>query len=92
MRLAGDDGAHFVHRLADCTFRHAALKCSLPTGNADGLAEALGFHAAHQAFGGLQRDGANAAFADVLRHFANDVDRVRNGESTSGKMRGSPCE
>ena len=50
---------------------------SLPTGTMIGLAQALGLHAAHQAVGGLQRDGAHAAFADVLRHLADDVDRRR---------------
>ena len=51
------------------TFMHAAQRL-LAHRDGDGPAQAHGLHAAHQAVGGLQRDGAHAAFADVLRHFA----------------------
>ena len=50
---------------------------SLPTGTLTGRAQAVGLHAAHQAVGGLQRDGAHAALADVLRHLDDDVDGRR---------------
>ena len=46
------------------------------------------FHAAHQAVGGLHGDGANAAFADVLRDFADDVDRRRHVEAFAGDADG----
>ena len=36
-----------------------------------------GFHAAHHAVGGLHGDAAHAAFAQVLLHFDDHVDRVR---------------
>ena len=54
---------------------------SLPTGTVIGRAQADGLHAAHQPVGGLQRDGAHAAFADVLLHFADDVDGLRERRS-----------
>ena len=38
-------------------------------------------HAAHQAFGGLQRDSAHAPFADMLLDFANDIDGLRRVET-----------
>ena len=60
--------AHLVHRLADHV-QHAAQRL-LAHRHRDGAAQADRLHAAHQAVGGLQRDGAHAAFADVLRHFA----------------------
>ena len=45
-------------------------------------------HAAHQAFGGLQRDGAHAAFADVLLHFADDIDGRGDVEAFAGDADG----
>ena len=56
--------AHFVHRLADHV-EHAAQRFRAHR-HLHRMAQADGLHAAHQAFGGLQRDGAHAAFADVL--------------------------
>ena len=73
--LLGVDRAHLVHRLADHV-EHAAQRFRAHR-HFHRVAQALGLHAAHQAFGGLQRDGAHAAFADVLLRFADDVDRVR---------------
>ena len=48
------------------------------------MAEALRFHATDEAFGGLQRDGAHAAFADVLLHFADDIDGLGSVEALAG--------
>ena len=45
-------------------------------------------HAADEAFGGLQRDGAHAAFADVLLHFANDIDGRGHVEALAGDTDG----
>ncbi len=80
--LLGVHRTHLVHRLADHV-QHAAQRF-LAHRHRHRLAQALGFHAAHQTVGGLQRDGAHAALADVLRHFANDVDRVGNVEAFAG--------
>ena len=71
----GVDRAHFVHRLADHV-QHAAQRLRAHR-HFHRLAQADGLHAAHQAFGGLQRDGAHAAFADVLLRLADDIDRLR---------------
>ena len=73
---------HLVHRLADHV-QHAAQRL-LAHRHGHRLAQALGVHAANQAVGRLQRDGAHAAFADVLRHFADDVDRVGHVETFAG--------
>ena len=67
--------SHLVHRLADHV-EHAAQRFGADR-HFHRMAQADGFHAAHQAFGGLQRDGAHAALADVLLHFADDIDRLR---------------
>ena len=56
----------------------------LPTGTDIGPPRLDRLHAAHHAFGRLQRDRAHPALADVLRHFDNDVDRRRNVESFAG--------
>ena len=60
----------------------------LPTGTDTGPPRLIGLHAAHHAFGGLQRDGAHAAFADVLRHFDNHVDGSRHVEAFAGDADG----
>ena len=52
------------------------------------MPEALRAHAAHQALGRLQRDGAHAAFADMLLGFANNIDGLRNGEAFAGDANG----
>jgi hypothetical protein len=38
-------------------------------------------HSANEAFGWLHRDRAYATVAEVLRHFADDIDRLRHFES-----------
>ena len=52
------------------------------------MAEAYRLHAADQAFGGLQRDGAHAAFADMLLDFADDVDGLGHVEALAGDADG----
>ena len=74
--LRGIHRTHLVHRLADHV-QHAAQRF-LAHRHGHRLAQALGLHAAHQSVGRLQRDGAHAALANVLRHFADDVDGVRH--------------
>ena len=80
--LRGIHRTHLVHRLADHV-QHAAQRF-LADRHRHRLAQALGLHAAHQTVGRLQRDGAHAALADVLRHFADDVDGVRHVEAFAG--------
>ena len=77
--LLGVDRTHLVHRLAEHV-EHAAERL-LADGHADRAAEADRLHAAHHAFGGLHRDGADAAFADVLLGLADDVDRLGDVEA-----------
>ena len=45
-------------------------------------------HSADEAFGGLERDGAHAAFADVLRDLDDEVDRSRDVEAFAGDADG----
>ena len=84
--LLGVDRPHLVHGLADHV--HHAAQRLVADGHLDGMAEALRLHAADQAFGGLQRDGAHAAFADVLLHFADDVDGRGDVEALAGDADG----
>src|SRR6185369_4625452 len=60
----GVDRTHVVHRLAD-NVEHAPQRFRAH-GNLHRAAQTDGLHAAHQAFGGLERNGADASFADVL--------------------------
>ena len=85
-RLGRLDGATLVDRLAE-DVQHAAQHF-VADGYHDGRAERFRTHAAHQAFGGLQGDHAHAAFADVLRDFADDVDRRWHGEAFAGDADG----
>src|SRR6185312_7156982 len=73
------DRAHLVNGLAEHV-EHAAQRFATH-GNADGTAERDRFHAANQAFSGLHRDGADAAFADVLFAFADDIDGLGHVEA-----------
>ena len=82
--LLGIHRTHVVHRLAD-DVHHAAQRL-VSHRNFDAVAQADGFHAAHHAVGGLQRDGAHAAFADVLRHFHHHVDRHGRVEAFAGDV------
>ena len=61
----------------------------LPTGTSIGMAEAHGLHPAHHAVGGLQRDGAHAAFPNVLRDLDHDVDGRGHVEAFAGDTHGS---
>ena len=72
-------GPKLVHRLADDV--HHAAQRPVTHGNADRAAEVNRFHAANETIGGLHRDATHAAFAQVLLHFKNDVNRRRNVEA-----------
>src|ERR1035437_57657 len=78
----GVDRSHFVHRFADHV-EHAPQRLRAHRHH-HGMPQADGLHAAHQAFGGLQRDGAHAPFADVLLDFANDIDGIERVEAFAG--------
>ena len=58
----------------------------LPTGTSIRMPQAHGLHSAHHAVGGLQRDGAHASFADVLRHFGHHVDGHGRVEAFAGDV------
>ena len=63
----GDDGAAFVHGVADHV--HDAAERFRPDGNGDAVARVRDFGAALQAVRGVHGDGAHRVFAQVLRHF-----------------------
>src|ERR1700722_20201252 len=52
------------------------------------MAKVQRVHATHQPFGGLQRDGAHPAFADMLLHLANNIDGRGNVEALTGDADG----
>ncbi len=54
-----------------------------PTGTEIGSALVDGLHAAHHALGRFHGDAAHPAFAQVLLHFQNHVDRVGHGETVA---------
>ncbi len=80
------DGTHLVHRLAQHV-QHAAQRL-LAHRHGNRCAQAQRIHAAHQAVGRIQRNRTHAAFAQVLRDFANNVDRLRRGEPFAGDADG----
>ena len=84
------DGSEVVDRLAD-DVHHAAQRL-LAHGNADGTTQIDGFHAAHHALGGLHGDATDAAFAEVLLHFENDVDGLGNREAVADHAKGGVDE
>ncbi len=75
------DRAQLIHRLADHV--HHAPQRAAAHGHGDRPALVDGFHAAHHALGGFHGDAAHAAFAQVLLHFENHVDRVGHGEAVA---------
>src|SRR5204862_771901 len=79
-------GTHLVDGFADHV-EHAPQRL-LAHRHHHRLAQAGGGHAAHQALGGLQRDGADAAFADVLLRFTDDIDGGWDVESPAGDANG----
>jgi hypothetical protein len=68
----GLDRSTLVDGLAEDV--HDASERLAADGDGDGQAEIDGLHAADHAVGGLHRDAAHLALADVLRHFGHDVD------------------
>ena len=71
--LVGVDRTKLVDRLADHVEDAAQRRAAHRHG--DGAAGIDGLHAADHALGRLHGDGADAAFAEVLLHLEDDVDR-----------------
>ena len=84
--LVADDRTQLIDRLAQHV--HHAAERGRPTGTCDAFAGVEGLHAANHSFGGLHRDGADAAFAEVLLHFDGDVERLGNVEAFAGDANG----
>src|SRR5580698_11486916 len=84
--LRGIHRTHVVHRLADDV--HDAAQGFISHRNFHAVAQADCLHPAHHAVGGLQRDGADAAFADMLRYFHHHVDRDGSGKAFAGDVDG----
>ena len=82
MRVFSPIGPEFVHRLADHV-DHAAQRLFAHR-NANRSAQIDGLHAAHHAVGRFHRHRAHAAFAQVLLHFEDDVDRRGHVEAVAG--------
>ena len=75
------DRTQFVDRFADHVHDAAQRAAAHGHGNRSALVD--GLHAAHHAVGGLHGDAAHAAFAQVLLHFENDVDRRGHVEAVA---------
>jgi hypothetical protein len=84
--LLGVDRPEVVHGLADDV--EDAAQRRLADGDGDAAAGVCGDHAAHDALGRLHRDGADAAFAEVLLDFGDDVDGVGHVEALAGDAQG----
>ena len=77
--LLGLDRTPLVDRLTENV--EDAAQGLRPHGDTDRLAQVFGRHPAHEPFGGLHGDGADAAFSEVLLHFADDIDRIGDVET-----------
>src|SRR5580704_17369160 len=77
--LVKGNRTEFVHGFADDI--HDAAERSAADADGDGCTLIDRFHAADHAIGRFHGNAAHAAFADVLLHFQNDVDRGRHGEA-----------
>ena len=73
------DRTELIDRLADHV--HHAAERAVAHGHRDWSALVDGLHAAHHAVGRFHGNAAHAAFAEVLLHFENHVDRGGHGES-----------
>ncbi len=82
----GVDGAKLVHRLAQHV-QHAA-QCLAAYGNRDARAGIDRLHAANHAFGRNHGDAAHAAFAKVLLHLDDDIERGGNVEAFADDAEG----
>ena len=65
---------------------HHAAERGAADGNGDALAQIFRVHAANDAFDGFHGDRAHAAFAQMLLHFGDDVDRLGNVEAFAGDV------
>ena len=72
--LFGFHRTHMVDRLAE-HIEHASKRL-LADGHRDRSSSTLGLHATNETVGWLQRDGANASAAKVLRDLDHNVDRL----------------
>jgi hypothetical protein len=77
--LVGLHGSQTIHRLA-YHIEHATQR-SAADGHRDRLAQIFRLHAADQSFRRLHRHAADAAFAQMLLHFRDDIERLGNVES-----------
>ena len=77
-------GAEIIHRLAEYV-EHASQDAA-PHRHGNRFAEVERLHAAHQTFRGLHRDATHAAFAQVLRHFRDDIERLGIIEPFAGDL------
>ena len=75
----GFDGSHLVDRLADDI--DDAAQARLPDRNRNRAPSIFRRHAANHAVRGLQRNRTHAAFAEMLLHFDDDIDRCRHIEA-----------
>ncbi len=70
--------AELIYRLAQHV--HHAAQGAAAHGHADRRAFVKSLHPAHHALGGLHRHAAHAPFAQVLLHFGDDIERLRQIE------------
>ena len=84
--LVADDRSKLIDRLAQ-NVHHAAQRGPADR-NGDASAGVKRLHAANHSFGGLHGDGADAAFAEMLLHFDDHVERLGNVVAFAGDANG----
>ena len=84
--LVEGNGAEIVDGFADDI--HHSPQRAAAYGDGDGSSLVDRFHAPHHAVGRFHGDTADAAFAEMLLHFENDVDGGRHGKSVADDAKG----
>jgi hypothetical protein len=84
--FVADNRTQLIDRLAKNI--HHAAQSSASDRYGDARAGVVSFHAANHSFGGLHGHSANAAFAEVLLYFDDDVERLGNILAFAGDANG----
>src|SRR6266481_6392023 len=80
------DRAELIDGLAENI--HDAAECRAPHWNLDPFSEIVRFHAANHALDRLHRDGADAAFPEVLLHLCRHIKGLRHVVAFAGTAHG----
>src|ERR1700687_495403 len=81
MAFFESDGAEIVHGFAN--YVHDAAESAVANGNGNRATLIDGLHATHHAVSSGHSDAADAAFAEMLLHFDDDINRLRDGKAVA---------